>query len=116
MKNIPHVRNQTISRKLRIFFLYILGNSFFYAPIIVFPLGGGGGAGDPGDFDHTMKPQWGEFDLCINSQSREILTSAILKVCAVLTLKGLVTSMAEKQDQVSSKKVFYTQCLNFYQV
>jgi hypothetical protein len=40
MKNIPHVRNQTISRKLRIFFLYILGNSFFYAPIIVFPLGG----------------------------------------------------------------------------
>jgi hypothetical protein len=31
-------------------------------------------------------------------------------------LKGLVTSMAEKQDQVSSKKVFYTQCLNFYQV
>ena len=46
----------------------------------------------------------------------EILTSAILKVCAVLLLKGLVTSMAEKQDQVSSKKVFYTQCLNFYQV
>ena len=45
-----------------------------------------------------------------------ILTSAILKVSAVLTLRGLVTSMAEKQDQVSSKKVFYTQCLNFYQV
>jgi hypothetical protein len=45
-----------------------------------------------------------------------ILTSAILKVSAVLTLRGLVTSMAEKQDQVSSKKVFYTQRLNFYQV
>ena len=26
-------------------------------------------AGNPGDFDHTMKPQGGEFDLCINSQS-----------------------------------------------
>jgi hypothetical protein len=23
---------------------------------------GGGCAGDPGDFDHTMKLQWGEFD------------------------------------------------------
>jgi hypothetical protein len=42
-----------------------------YAPIIVFPLRGGGG-GDPGDFDHTMKHQRGEFDLCINSQIREI--------------------------------------------
>jgi hypothetical protein len=26
------------------------------------PWGGGRGAGDPGDFDNTMKPQRGEFD------------------------------------------------------
>jgi hypothetical protein len=43
-----------------------------YAPIIVFPLRGGGGGGDPGGFDPPMKPQRGEFDLCINSQIREI--------------------------------------------
>ena len=57
-----------------------------------------------GNLTYASTPSW------------EILTSAILKVGAVLTLKGPVTSMAEKQDQVSSKKVFYTQCLNFYQV
>jgi hypothetical protein len=31
---------------------------------------GGGVLATQGDFDHTMKHQWGEFDLCINSQSR----------------------------------------------